>query len=281
MESPPKDLPDLGALLAECNKLAAASSSQVNAHCHKSVTTAQVHRHSSGDRSSVISKEEESQHPAVPPRAALQRKSDAGQYNLGGAEWNSVPFTGSPESPKSSDLWQPISPRLELRSPAFTPPSSQPTPPKREDAFTKSTSSPPSQLQQEPPPVSPRLQANSQSVTTANACAFPTDFSGKGAAGPDPSDKRSNEIGRTSSFKNTAGGMGGGGKTVGFQSEKSESSRDHDDDDGEITTEMKISEDPTVTVEDVPMESKGLFFQSDSFDEEGDLPCNCDNDYYI
>lgn len=288
MESPPKDLADLGALLAECNKLAATS--QVNEHCHKTITTAQVHRHSSsGDRSSVISKEEE-QATAHASKTPVPKKSDASQQpTLGATAWNSQPYLpGSPESPKSSDLWKPVSPRLELRSPAFTsattplsPSPVQPSP--RDDACSIASSSSPQGLKgQDVSPIG-RSPDNSYIQATSPSPFQPTThpFSSKTTKYNQDS-KCSKEIDQSGSSVNATPSTskkmlsqqqgGGGGKSVGFQSEKSESSRDHDDDDGEITTEMQISEDPTVTVEDVPMESKGLFFQSDSFDEEGDLP---------
>lgn len=277
-ESPPKELPDLGALLAECNKLVAASGvSQVNEHCHKTIITAQVHRHSTpGDRNSVISKEEDAATSHSKP--PLQRKSDAGQYTLGGTEWNSAPYNpGSPESPKSSDLWQPISPRLELRSPAFTATPSSPSPHQpqlREDACSVSSTSPQGIKKQDLSPSARFQDNNVQSVSPSTSHAASSSLTTKYNEDSRCSkeiDSRATPSTTKKMFSQQAGG-GGGGKTVGFQSEKSESSRDHDDDDGEITTEMQISEDPTVTVEDVPIESKGLFFQSDSFDEEGDLP---------
>ncbi|ODM97919.1 hypothetical protein Ocin01_08765 [Orchesella cincta] len=79
MESPPKDLPDLGALLAECNKLAGLSHEM---NVHKTVTTAQVHRHSSGDRSSIVSSRDEDQLRTTNQKE-VRSKSDASQYTLG------------------------------------------------------------------------------------------------------------------------------------------------------------------------------------------------------
>lgn len=269
-ESPPKDLPDLTALLAECNKLAASGAAAMNSS-QVTVTTAQVHRHSSsGDRSSVISKDED--HQTAPPNSVpskLPRKSDPGPTTLS-TNWNPASYLpGSPESPKSSDLWQPItpSPRLELRSPAaFGGPSSltpSPSQPQNQSPCENASSMGSSAI------PSPQGVPQENSHTAAGATALTTKYNET-----TPSSKEIDPPPPTIKKLISHQGAGGGGppKSVGFQSEKSESSRDHDEDDGEITTEMQISEDPTVTVEDVPIESKGLFFQSDSFDEEGDLP---------
>lgn len=260
VESPPKDIPDLGALLAECTKLARTSNGggQVNAHCHKTVTTAQVHPSVSGDRASNASSEERLQQQQSHHQTPLMTKVPG---NLE-PDWSSVPYLpGSPESPKSSDLWQPISPRMELRSP-FTPSATPPFETKHEDACPTSsqqtqTGSKPNSL---PTNASTSSNVANQSVLSKGQVI--------GMNSKSQASSQQSTDGKVYENKSLTEG-----KSVGFQSEKSESSKEHDDDeDAERTTEMKISEDPTVTVEDVPMESKGLFFLTDSFDEEGDLP---------
>ncbi|CAL8111009.1 unnamed protein product [Orchesella dallaii] len=297
MESPPKELPDLGELLAECNKLAGLSS-DMNAYCHKTVTTAQVHRHSSGDRSSIVSRDDDQ--PRTTNQKEVRSKSDASQYTIGvtesgTAEWNSVPYLhGSPESPKSSDLWQPISPRMELRSP-ITVSSSQSHPHASADSSVSSQTV--KRTDARLPPSPPRAASLTENLENSRKCDLFTPYDNSQNVDSSFTAMSSSSISTTVTTKYTeelrgAPDMGYASngkcsnnkletgnreqkcqalKVVGFQSEKSESG-DQDTMEDEITTEMKISEEPTVTVEDVPIESKGLFFLSDSFDEEGDLP---------
>lgn len=163
--------------------------------------------------------------------------------------------TSSPESPKSSDHWRPVSPRVASASPSPTPGTSS--------------------------SISSVIFVNKKTPTAASGAGGPS-----GVVSPDQNKnpptttkKKDTNIFKWPEPANAtpppARKTGKEDKKGKAQCSSSSSHPTHEllDGDDEITTEMKISEDPVVTVEDaVPIESKGLFLMNDSFEEDGDLP---------
>jgi hypothetical protein len=261
-DSPPKDLPpDLGL------------SGQIFT-AKTTLTTVQVHQHNivHASASSPLTSPPEGSSSAFSSRKASLRAT-------------------SPESPKSSDHWRPVSPRLgtSTTSPSSPTPCTSSTTANKvcrsnDKNYSPGGSAMSSSNQNKSRKVTPPSSKNDTNIfkwpepSTSSSNIAPQNK----PAPPKPplpllpsASASSKSLPKAPIMNPPPPPKPKGGAKANKDSSGTKSSKNGHEilENDEITTELKISEEAIVTVEDaVPIESKGLFHTSDSFDEDGDLP---------